>query len=93
VARDLPFDEPQVRAVAFEGRDRGGGTNGVGIVRQIGGQHTSGDRTHELHRMTAPTLVIHGERDRKVHPSGGWATAATIPGARLHTIAGMGHDL
>jgi hypothetical protein len=28
-----------------------------------------------------------------VHPSGAKATADAIPGARLHTIAGMGHDL
>ena len=40
-----------------------------------------------------PTLVIHGDRDRIVHPSGGRATAAAITGARHVTIAGMGHDL
>jgi pimeloyl-ACP methyl ester carboxylesterase len=28
-----------------------------------------------------------------VHPSGGAATAAAIPGARLQTIPGLGHDL
>jgi hypothetical protein len=28
-----------------------------------------------------------------VHPTGGAATAHAIPGARLETIAGMGHDL
>ncbi len=28
-----------------------------------------------------------------VHPTGGAATARAIPGARLETIAGMGHDL
>jgi pimeloyl-ACP methyl ester carboxylesterase len=28
-----------------------------------------------------------------VHPSGGSATARAIPGARLETIAGLGHDL
>jgi len=38
-------------------------------------------------------LVIHGDRDRIVHPSGGRATAAAITGARHVTIAGMGHDL
>jgi pimeloyl-ACP methyl ester carboxylesterase len=37
--------------------------------------------------------VIHGDCDRMVHPSGGRATARAIPGARLQTIAGMGHDL
>jgi hypothetical protein len=28
-----------------------------------------------------------------VHPTGGAATAEAIPGARLETVAGMGHDL
>jgi hypothetical protein len=28
-----------------------------------------------------------------VHPTGGTATARAIPGARLETIAGLGHDL
>jgi pimeloyl-ACP methyl ester carboxylesterase len=37
--------------------------------------------------------VIHGDRDRMVHPSGGAATVRAITGARLETIAGMGHDL
>jgi pimeloyl-ACP methyl ester carboxylesterase len=38
-------------------------------------------------------LVIHGDRDRMVHPTGGAATARAIPGARLETITGLGHDL
>ena len=37
--------------------------------------------------------MIHGDRDRMVHPTGAAATAKAIPGARLETIAGMGHDL
>jgi pimeloyl-ACP methyl ester carboxylesterase len=37
--------------------------------------------------------VIHGDRDRMVNPTGGAATARAIPGARLETIVGMGHDL
>ena len=43
--------------------------------------------------ITAPTLVIHGTADPLVAPSGGRATARAIPGARLMTIEGMGHDL
>ena len=43
--------------------------------------------------IVAPTLVIHGDRDIMVHPSGGKATARAIPGAHLMTIEGMGHDL
>jgi pimeloyl-ACP methyl ester carboxylesterase len=92
-SRGFPFDEPQVRAVALEAWDRGGGTNAAGILRQIAAIYKSGDRSRELQRITAPTLVIHGDRDRMVHPSGGRATAAAIPGSRHQTIAGMGHDL
>ena len=33
--------------------------------------------------IRAPTLVIHGDADPLVRPSGGRATAAAIPGARL----------
>lgn len=89
----FPFDEAQVRAVALEGWDRGGGGNAAGVARQIGAIVKSGDRTAELAQIKAPTLVIHGDRDPMVHPSGGRATADAIPGARLLTIAGMGHDL
>jgi pimeloyl-ACP methyl ester carboxylesterase len=46
-----------------------------------------------LRAVTAPTLVIHGDRDRMVHPTGGAATARAIAGARLETVRGMGHDL
>ena len=37
--------------------------------------------------------MIHGTEDQLVSPSGGEATAAAIPGAKLVMIEGMGHDL
>ncbi|MBB5705246.1 alpha/beta fold hydrolase [Sphingopyxis panaciterrulae] len=52
-----------------------------------------GDRRAMLKRVTAPTLVIHGEDDPLVPLAGGRDTAASIAGARLITIPGMGHDL
>jgi len=74
-----------------------GGPEGVGlglwIVRQLAGIIASGDRSAELRHIDVPTLVIHGDRDRMVHPTGGSATARAIPGARLETIVGLGHDL
>jgi pimeloyl-ACP methyl ester carboxylesterase len=87
----FPFDEEAVRAIAGEAWDRDPTTAGVG--RQLAGIIASGDRTEELRAITAPTLVVHGDRDRMVHPSGATATARAIPGARLVTIPGMGHDL
>jgi pimeloyl-ACP methyl ester carboxylesterase len=63
------------------------------VTRQLAAILASGDRTAELRRITAPTLVIHGTKDRLVNKSGGRATARAIPGARLLMIEGMGHDL
>jgi pimeloyl-ACP methyl ester carboxylesterase len=88
----FPFDEPLVRQLALRAWDRDPHP-AAGTARQLAAIMKSGDRTAALRAITAPTLVIHGDRDRMVNPTGGAATAAAIPGARLHTIAGMGHDL
>jgi pimeloyl-ACP methyl ester carboxylesterase len=85
------FDEAWVRERAGLSWDRDSSTAGVG--RQLAAILRSGDRTPLLRKITAPTLVIHGDRDRMVHPTGGAATVRAIAGARLETITGMGHDL
>jgi pimeloyl-ACP methyl ester carboxylesterase len=87
----FPFDEHAVREAAGIAWDRD--PTAGGVVRQLAGIFASGDRTAELGQIDVPTLVIHGDRDRMVHPTGGAATARTIPGARLETIDGLGHDL
>ena len=92
-SRGFSFDKQQARAVALEAWDRRGGANTAGVLSQVAAIYKSGDRTEACGRITAPTLVIHGDRDRMVHPSGGRATAAAIRGARLETIPGLGHDL
>ena len=92
-SRGYPFDEASVRALALEAWDRSGGSGADGVARQLAGVMKSGDRTAEVARIVAPTLVIHGDRDPMVNPSGGRATAAAIDGARSVVIAGMGHDL
>ena len=61
--------------------------------RQLAAILASGDRTPDLAQIGVPTVVIHGTKDKLVAPSGGRATAKAIPGARLVTIEGMGHDL
>ncbi len=87
----FPFDEAFVRELAGTGWDRDPTAGGVG--RQLAAIMKSGNRTPLLRKITAPTLVIHGDRDRMVHPTGGAATARAIRGARLETVRGMGHDL
>lgn len=64
-----------------------------GAARQLCAIIDDGDRRARLKRVTAPTLVIHGVDDPLVPVEGGRDTAASIPGARLHEIPGMGHDL
>lgn len=84
-------DEDEVRAIAGESFDRG--HDPAGGARQLGAIVASGDRTAQLRDITAPTVVIHGDSDRLVRPSGGRATHRAIAGSRLVTIRGMGHDL
>jgi pimeloyl-ACP methyl ester carboxylesterase len=87
---DFPFDEEETRRAAELSYDRG--YNPAGTGRQLAAILATGDRSADLRRITAPTVVIHGTKDRMVRPSGGRATAAAIPGARLVMIDGMGHD-
>ena len=92
--RDMALDEAAAAAYAADAWDRGPGPAAKqGVARQINAILKSADRTAELRNVTAPTLVIHGDRDLIVHPSGGCATAAAISGAHPVSIAGMGHDL
>jgi pimeloyl-ACP methyl ester carboxylesterase len=88
---DLPRDLEEVRERAARSYDRG--YDPAATRRQLAAIIASGDRTAQLGEVSAPTLVIHGAADRLVKPSGGRATAQAIPGARLITIEGMGHDL
>jgi pimeloyl-ACP methyl ester carboxylesterase len=90
-SRGLPRDDADIRALAAASYDRDHDPAGPG--RQLAAIIASGDRTAQLRRITAPTLVIHGTTDPLVAPSGGRATARAIDGSRLMSIEGMGHDL
>jgi pimeloyl-ACP methyl ester carboxylesterase len=87
----FPFDEEAVRARAGLAYDRG--HDPAGVARQMAAIVTSPDRTADLGKVAAPTLVIHGSDDALVNVSGGRATAAAVPGSELVVIDGMGHDL
>ena len=89
----FPFDDGAERAYAARAWTRGGADAAARGSRQIGAIQVSGDRTPDLRRITAPTLVIHGDHDLLVHPSGGRATAEAIPGARMVTVPSMRHHL
>jgi pimeloyl-ACP methyl ester carboxylesterase len=88
---DYPFDEQEVAELARQAYDRHADSRGV--LRQLAAIVVSDDRTEALRGLCVPTLVIHGEADLLVQLDGGKATAAAIPGARLLTFPGMGHDL
>jgi len=84
-------DVDEIRELAERSYERG--INPAGSARQLGAIVASGNRTAQVARITAPTVVIHGTSDRLVSPSGGKATARAIRGAKLVMVEGMGHDL
>ena len=87
----FPFHEDRIRAGAAAAYDRA--IHPAGVARQLVAILSSPDRTPALRGLDVPTLVVHGESDALVNPTGGKATADAVPGATLWTIPGMGHDL
>ena len=67
--------------------------NPAGIQRQMGAIRAGGDRRAKLATIKAPAQVLHGADDPLVPVAGGRDTAASIPGAELRIVPGMGHDL
>ena len=86
-----PVPEAELRARVTEGVQRA--FHPVGTARQMLAVVADITRAALLARIKAPTLVIHGEADPLVPLACGEDTARRIPGAKLLTIAGMGHDL
>ena len=87
----FPQDEALDRGRAERSYARG--LNPAGVGRQLRAILASGSRKERLGSVTAPTLVIHGTVDPLVPPEAGKDTAASIPGAKLVMIEGMGHAL
>ena len=87
----FPEDEALDRSRAERTYERG--LNPAGVGRQLRAVLASGSRSERLRAVKAPTLVIHGTVDPLVRPEGGKDTAASIPGAKLLMIDGMGHAL
>jgi pimeloyl-ACP methyl ester carboxylesterase len=87
----FPVDEQVLRTRAAAAYDRSYCPEGT--ARQLAAILASPDRTEGLHGVELPFLVLHGEDDPLVTLSGGQATAEAVPGAKLVTYPGMGHDL
>jgi pimeloyl-ACP methyl ester carboxylesterase len=87
----FPEDEALDRSRAERTFERG--LNPAGVGRQLRAILASGSRKERLRQVKAPTLVIHGTVDPLVRPEGGKDTAASIPGAKLLMVEGMGHAL
>ncbi|MGH6656485.1 MAG: alpha/beta fold hydrolase, partial [Actinocrinis sp.] len=65
----------------------------AGGARQVAAIAATADRTEALRALKMPVLVMHGDADPLVDISGGYATAAAVPGADLIVYPGLGHDL
>lgn len=83
-------DDDDVREIMGRSSIRGDDT---GSGRQLAAIFAETDRTPGLRGYRPPSLVIHGDRDRIIRPSGGRATARALPDAELMMVKGMGHDL
>jgi pimeloyl-ACP methyl ester carboxylesterase len=87
----FPFDEDFIRAQALAEARRSFDPAAAG--RQHLAIAVDGDRRARLRRITAPTLVIHGDEDRLLPWQAGEDTAANIEGAVFQKISGMGHEI
>ena len=85
-----PTDEEWVRATAEESLAREHDPRAT--HRQLAAVRTAGGIRAQLRRLHVPTLVIHGEDDPWIRPRAALALARAIPGARLITYPGTGHE-
>lgn len=85
-----PFDEPTIRPIATGEVKRA--RNLVSMfnhARLTGGEQWYG----KIGEIRVPALVIHGSEDPVLPYPHGLALASIIPGAKLLTLSGTGHEL
>jgi len=87
----FPTSDSELRMKVGAAFDRSYYPSGVG--RQFAAILANGSRVEMLKRLSVPTLVLHGADDPLVPIEAGRHTAASIPGASLTIIPGMGHDI
>jgi pimeloyl-ACP methyl ester carboxylesterase len=87
----FPMDDTEIREKVAAAAQRS--FHPQGVLRQMVAVAADSARAALLARVTAPTLVVHGQADPLVPVACGEDTARRIPGARFESIEGMGHDL
>ena len=85
------FDEERSRARATRAVDRS--YYPAGAVRQARAMVASPSRRQALAGLRVPVLVIHGDGDPLVPFANGELIADAVPGAELHVMKGVGHEM
>lgn len=85
------FDEERTRARHAAAFDRC--YHPAGVNNQLLAVLASPPRSTALRGLDVPALVIHGDADPLVNPSGGERTAECLRGSELLLLDGMGHDI
>jgi len=87
----FPFDEERIRARAEVQVDRGYNPKNSHYLAIMPAPSRL-DALRKLEKLDVPTLVIHGDEDPLVPYSHGVECAKVIPGAKLLTLKGVGHE-
>jgi pimeloyl-ACP methyl ester carboxylesterase len=88
-----PPDETRIRSLITRSMKRSADRAGMARHNALAALGLFDDRRAKLKTIKAPTVVVHGAEDPLMSLEGGKDTAASIPGAELRIIPGMGHDL
>ncbi len=95
-AGGIPIDDERVRGIARRtwrrARDVAAAANHWQVLNGPGPDQ-GGEAGHDVKRISAPALVIHGQNDPFFPLPHGQALADAIPQARLLVIPGMGHEI
>ncbi|RFS13780.1 alpha/beta fold hydrolase [Emticicia sp. C21] len=91
--KTFPFNHNHLRTVFTEGIETRKGQNPRARFQQFCGIAASGSRLHELVKIKAPTLVIHGTEDPLIPPIHATIYAPKIPDAKMLWVEGMGHQM
>ncbi len=84
------FSEPHSTKLYEDGVRYAWATDGE-VIRWAREAWVNQDMREHARRVSCPTLVIHGDDDRRVPFAKGQEIQALVPGARLLTIGGGGH--